>query len=124
MRRKRRDKQFLSLDGKQTMIQQTVSRLLPLAPARQFSVITNEDLLRENSRQLPKMGKAQIIADPVGRNTAPSIGLAAFILMRNDPDAVIGMFPSDHVIGDEKPYREVLKRGIAIAASGENIVCS
>src|SRR5437879_7920470 len=122
MRRKRRDKQFLSLDGEQTMIQQTVSRLLPLALARQFWVVTNEDLRREISRQLPKLGKAQIIAEPVGRNTAPAIGLAAFILMRNDPDAVIGMFPSDHVIGDEKQYREVLKRGIAIAASGENIV--
>src|SRR2546427_10034137 len=120
--RKRRAKQLLALDGKQTMIQQTVSRLLPLAPARQFSVITNEDLLREISRQLPKLGKAQIIAEPVGRNTAPAIGLAAFILMRNDTDAVIGMFPSDHVIGDEKRYREVLKRGVAIAASGENIV--
>ena len=120
--RKRRAKQLLALDGKQTMIQQTVSRLLPLAPGSRFCVITNEDLRREISRQLPKFGKAQIIAEPVGRNTAPAIGLAAFILIRNDPDAVIGMFPSDHVIGDEKRYREVLKRGIAIAASGENIV--
>src|SRR6266568_1015680 len=120
--RKRRAKQLLALDGKQTMIQQTVSRLLPLAPARQFSVITNEDLLREISRQLPKLGRAQIIAEPVGRNTAPAIGLAAFILLRNDPEAVIGMFPSDHVIGDEKRYRQVLERGIEIAAAGENIV--
>jgi mannose-1-phosphate guanylyltransferase len=120
--RKRRAKQLLALDGKQTMIQQTVSRLLPLASGSRFWVITNEDLRREISRQLPKLGKAHIIAEPVGRNTAPAIGLAAFILLRNDPDAVIGMFPSDHVIGDEKQYREVLKRGIAIAASGENIV--
>jgi mannose-1-phosphate guanylyltransferase len=120
--RKRRAKQLLALDGEQTMIQQTVSRLLPLAPGSRFWVITNEDLRREISRQLPKFGKAQIIAEPVGRNTAPAIGLAAFILIRNDPDAVIGMFPSDHVIGDEKRYREVLKRGIAIAALGENIV--
>lgn len=120
--RKRRAKQLLALDGKQTMIQQTVSRLLPIAPTRQFWVITNEDLRREVSRQLPKLDKPQIIAEPVGRNTAPAIGLAAFILIRNDPDAVIGMFPSDHVIGDEKGYREVLKRAIAIAALGENIV--
>jgi mannose-1-phosphate guanylyltransferase len=119
--RKRRAKQLLALDGKQTMIQQTVSRLLPLAAANRFWIITNEDLRREISRQLPKLGKG-LIAEPVGRNTAPAIGLAAFILIRSDPDAVIGMFPSDHVIGDEKRYREVLKRGIAIAASGENIV--
>ena len=120
--RKRRAKQLLALDGKQTMIQQTVSRLLPLASGSRFWVITNEDLRREVSRQIPKVSKTQIIAEPVGRNTAPAIGLAAFILMRNHPDAVIGLFPSDHVIGDEKRYREVLERGIAIAASGENIV--
>ena len=58
----------------------------------------------------------------MGRNTAPAIGLAAFILLNTDPDAVLGLFPSDHVIGDEKRYRDVLKKGIEIAAAGENIV--
>jgi mannose-1-phosphate guanylyltransferase len=120
--RKRRAKQLLALDGKQTMIQQTVSRLLPLAPAKRFWVITNEDSQREIARQIPRLRKPQIVAEPVGRNTAPAIGLAAFILLRSDPEAVIGLFPSDHVIGDEKRYREVLEKGIAIAAAGENIV--
>ena len=104
------------------MIQQTVARLLPLAPASRFWVVTNQDLKTEISRQLPKLKKPQIIAEPVGRNTAPAIGLAAFLLLRHDPNAVIGMFPSDHVIGDEARYRDVLRRGIEIAASGENIV--
>ena len=58
----------------------------------------------------------------MGRNTAPAIGLAAFLLLREDPSAVIGLFPSDHVIGDEKRYRETLERGIELAASGPNIV--
>jgi mannose-1-phosphate guanylyltransferase len=120
--RKHRAKQLLALDGKQTMIQQTVSRLLPLAPAKSFWIITNEDSQRELSRQTPRLSKQQIIAEPVGRNTAPAIGLAAFILMQSDPDAVIGMFPSDHVIGDEKSYRRILQEGIKIAAAGENIV--
>jgi mannose-1-phosphate guanylyltransferase len=120
--RKRRAKQLLALDGKQTMIQQTVSRLLPLAPAKRFWIITNEDSRREIARQIPRLNKPQIIAEPVGRNTAPAIGLAAFILLRSHPDAVIGMFPSDHVIGDEKRYRQVLEKGIDIAAAGENIV--
>jgi mannose-1-phosphate guanylyltransferase len=120
--RKRRAKQLLALDGKQTMIQQTVSRLLPLAPAKRFWIITNEDSRREIARQIPRLDKNQIIAEPIGRNTAPAIGLAAFILLRSDPNAVIGMFPSDHVIGDEKRYREVLKTGIEVAAAGENIV--
>jgi mannose-1-phosphate guanylyltransferase len=120
--RKRRAKQLLALDGKQTMIQQTVSRLLPLAPAKRIWVITNQELQREVARQLPRFDKRQIIAEPAGRNTAPAIGLAAFILLRSKPNAVIGMFPSDHVVGNEKSYREVLEKGIELAASGENIV--
>jgi len=120
--RKKRAKQLLALDGKQTMIQQTVSRLLPLAPAKKFWIITNDDLRPAVAQQLPKLPKAQILAEPVGRNTAPAIGLAAFLLLRENPEAVIGMFPSDHVIADEKRYRETLERAIEVAAAGPNIV--
>jgi len=120
--RKKRAKQLLALDGKQTMIQQTVARLLPLAPPSRFWIITNDDLRLAISKQLPALPKAQVLAEPVGRNTAPAIGLASFLLLREDPDAVIGMFPSDHVIADEKRYRETLQRGSEIAAAGENIV--
>ena len=120
--RKKRAKQLLALDGKQTMIQQTVQRLLPLAPAKKFWIITNADLRLAITKQLPKLPKDQVLAEPVGRNTAPAIGLAAFLLLRKDPRAVIGMFPSDHVIADELQYRETLERGIEIAAAGANIV--
>ena len=120
--RKKRAKQLLALDGKQTMIQQTVARLLALAPAKKFWVVTNQDLQPLIVKQLPKLLKAQVLAEPVGRNTAPAIGLAAFLLLRLDPEAVIGLFPSDHVIGDEKRYHETLRRGIEIAAAGANIV--
>jgi len=120
--RQRRAKQLLALDGKQTMLQQTVARLLPLASAARFWIITNEHLRREVLRQVPRVNPKQILAEPAARNTAPAIGLAAYILMNTDPDAVIGLFPSDHVIGDERRYREVLKKGIEIAAAGENIV--
>src|ERR1700751_5867057 len=108
--RKKRAKQLLALDGKQTMIQQTVERLLPLASAKKFWVITNDDLRPAIIRQLPKIPKPQVVAEPVGRNTAPAIGLAAFLLLRENPEAVIGMFPSDHVIADEKRYRETIER--------------
>jgi mannose-1-phosphate guanylyltransferase len=120
--RKKRAKQLLALDGKQTMIQQTVARLLPMAAGNQFWVITNDDLRSEIVRQLRKVRSQQIVAEPVGRNTAPAIGLAAFILQERDPDAVLGLFPSDHVIADETRFREVLEEGIGIASSGENIV--
>jgi mannose-1-phosphate guanylyltransferase len=120
--RKRRAKQLLALDGKRTMIQQTVARLLPLAPARRFWIITNDDLRPAILKQLAKLPRTQVLAEPAGRNTAPAIGLAAFLLLRENPDAVIGLFPSDHVIVDEVRYRETLARGIEIAAAGANIV--
>ncbi len=120
--RKKRAKQLLALDGKQTMIQQAVARLLPLASAKNFWIITNEDLQAAITKQLPKLPKAQVLAEPAGRNTAPAIGLAAFLLLRENSEAVLGLFPSDHVIGDEKRYRETLQRGIEIAAAGPNIV--
>ena len=120
--RKRRAKQLLALDGKQTMIQQTVARLLPLASAQRFWVIANDDLRAAIARQLPKLNSKQILAEPVGRNTAPAIGLAAFLLQRLDPEAVLGLFPSDHVIVNPDEYHATLTRGIEIAAAGENIV--
>jgi mannose-1-phosphate guanylyltransferase len=120
--RKRLAKQLLALDGKRTMIQQTVARLLPLAPARRFWMITNDDLRPAIMRQLRNFPRQQIVPEPVGRNTAPAIGLAAFLLLRRDPDAVLGLFPSDHVIADPDEFRAALDKGIAIAAAGENIV--
>jgi mannose-1-phosphate guanylyltransferase len=120
--RRRRAKQLLALDGKQTMIQQTVARLTPMAAPSRFWIITNDDLRSAIARQLPKLPAKQIIAEPTGRNTAPAIGLAAFLLLRHDPDAVLGLFPSDHVIADTAEYRATLNRSIEIAAAGENIV--
>ena len=62
--RKKRAKQLLALDGKQTMIQQTVARLLPLAPAKKFWIITNEDLQSAIAKQVPRVPKGQILAEP------------------------------------------------------------
>lgn len=120
--RRRRAKQVLALDGAQTMLQQTVERLLPLGSARDFWVITNEHLSEEIRRQLPAVPAKQIVVEPEPRNTAPAIGLAAFLLERLDPDAIIGMFPSDHVIANEKNFRKVLQRAMEIAAKPGNMV--
>ncbi len=120
--RKRMAKQLLPLNSKKSMIQETVERLQPLAKNKQFWVITNDDLRTPIQRQLKKLEKKQIVAEPIGRNTAPAIGLAAFLLARLDPTAVIGLFPSDHVILDEKRFRDDIRRGAEIAAAGANIV--
>jgi mannose-1-phosphate guanylyltransferase len=120
--RKRRAKQLLVLDGKHTMIQQTVARLAPIVAPSRFWIITNGDLRPAILGQLKKLPEKQVIAEPAARNTAPAIGLAAFLLLRHDPDAVLGLFPSDHVIADQTQYRATLTRGIEIAAAAENIV--
>jgi len=120
--RKRRAKQLLALDGKQTMIQQTVARLLPLAPVKSLWAITNDDLRPAILRQLPKLSSRHVVAEPAGRNTAPAMGLAAFLLLRHDPEAVLGLFPSDHVIAEADKFHATLRKGIEIAAAGENIV--
>ncbi|HET9741460.1 MAG TPA: mannose-1-phosphate guanylyltransferase [Terriglobales bacterium] len=120
--RRKMAKQVLNLDGDQSMIQQTVARLLPLTGEDKFWVITNQHVFDVISGQLKKIPKKQIVSEPVARNTAPAIGLAAFLLLRQDPDAVIGMFPADHTIRDEKLFRRVLSEGVELAASAENIV--
>ena len=120
--RRRMAKQLLPLNSSKSMIQETVARLRPMAKPRQFWVITNNDLHDAIAYQLKGLEKQQIIAEPVGRNTAPAIGLAAFLLRRIDPQAVIGLFPSDHVITDEVRFREDIRLAAEIAAGGENIV--
>ncbi|HET8890539.1 MAG TPA: mannose-1-phosphate guanylyltransferase [Candidatus Angelobacter sp.] len=120
--RRRQAKQILALDGKQTMIQKTMERLLPLGTEKDFWVITNEFLAGEIQRQLPGIPPRQVVVEPDARNTAPAIGLAAFLLERIAPDAIIGMFPADHVIADEKRFRKVLQRAIEIAGRENHIV--
>ncbi len=120
--RKAMAKQVLVLEGTESMIQKTVARLTPVAQEERFWVITNDEVSPVIRKQLKQLEKDQIIAEPAARNTAPAIGLAAFILVKQDPQAVVGMFPADHVIGDEKAFRAQLEQGLEVAAAGENIV--
>ena len=120
--RKRLAKQVLALDGDSTMIQQTVARLAPLTREKDLWIITNHDLQPVIASQLPELRRDQILAEPAARNTAPAIGLAAFLIERANPNAIIGMFPSDHVIGNERRFRKDLEKALKIASAGENIV--
>jgi mannose-1-phosphate guanylyltransferase len=120
--RKARAKQVLALDGERTMIQQTVERLAPLGDAADIWVITNsllDDLIVE---QLPDVPREHILSEPAARNTAPACALAAFLLEKTEPETVIGIFPSDHVVKNKARFAEVVRAGVALAASGDKIV--
>src|SRR5215470_16343991 len=117
--RRARAKQVLRLFGERSLIQQTVDRLRPVLPPERIWVMTNPHLRAEIVRQLPEVPKEQILAEPAQRNTAPAIGLAAHILQSIDPDAVMGVFPSDHVIANSREYVRLLKPAFQAAREGK-----
>jgi mannose-1-phosphate guanylyltransferase len=116
--RRARAKQVLSFFGERSLIQQTVDRLAPVLPPERIWVLTNDHLRDEIVRQLPDVPKRQIIAEPAQRNTAPAIGLAAHILQQIDPKAVLGVFPSDHIIQLTAPYLRLVKSAFKSAEQG------
>lgn len=121
--RKSRAKQVLALSGgTETMIQETVARLLPLAPADDFLVITNGLLLETIRQQLPGIPHDRILCEPMARNTAPACALAAMIVEKTAPETILGVFPSDHVVTDNARFQQVIHAAMQIAAAGENIV--
>jgi mannose-1-phosphate guanylyltransferase len=120
--RKRNAKQVLRFFGERTLIQQTVDRLEPLIPPENIWVITNELLQSEIRNQLPEVPKRQVIAEPAQRNTAPCIGLAGQILLGEDPDAVLGVFPADHLILKEARFRNFLKSAFRAGEDGQVVV--
>lgn len=116
-------KQFLSLtdDGK-TMIQKTVERILPTVDLEDIYIATNrryKELVRE---QLPSLPEQNILCEPVGRNTAPCIGLGAVHISKKYEDAVMFVLPSDHLITHPQIFRRALSEAAAVAEQGENLV--
>jgi mannose-1-phosphate guanylyltransferase len=120
--RKRSAKQVLRFFGEQTLIQQTVDRLKGVIPPENLWVITNEFLQAEIRKQLPEVPKEQIIAEPCQRNTAPCIALAAQILTEVDPEAVMGVFPADHLILKAARFRSFVKSAFRAAERGGAVV--
>jgi mannose-1-phosphate guanylyltransferase len=113
-------KQLISIAGGATMLQRTVERVLPLKPKR-LLVVTNSMQVEESRRQLSGYAgqvPIDLIAEPVGRNTAPAIGLAATIIAAKDPAGMMVVLPADHYIRNEDRLRERLTAAVATARSG------
>jgi len=108
-----RPKQLLRLVGQQTMLRETFERLTGLVPPERVLAATSRDLAPAVAAELPELPAGSILAEPCKRNTAPCIGLAAFELLRRDPDAVMAVLPADHVISPADGFR----RAVALADS-------
>ncbi|HTU91389.1 MAG TPA: mannose-1-phosphate guanylyltransferase [Gemmataceae bacterium] len=110
--RQQRPKQFLTLGGERTLLQQARDRIEGLLPAERTWVITGQAYQAETGRQLPELSLDRIVGEPCGRDTAPCIGLGAALIARHDPSAVMLVTPADHVI---EPVRE-FERAAHVAA--------
>lgn len=120
--RRHRPKQCLAILGDRTLVQETVARLSPLVETERIWVVTAADHHEAIREQLPQVPAEQILVEPVGRNTAPAIGLAAHRIAAADPEATMLVLPADHFVHDGRAFRDVLARAAAVAASGEVLV--
>jgi len=120
--REKMPKQLLTLLGKKSFLQEAVERVLPLVPAKNIFIITNEAQLPEVKKQLPKIPKANLIAEPVGRDTCAAVTLGAALVGARSTTGVMAVLPADHVIPDAKKFQQILGDAFDLAARGQAIV--
>lgn len=109
-------KQLLKLVGERTMLQATVDRLGELISPARTLIVTNARLVDAIREQLPELPAAAILGEPCKRDTAPCIGLAAMHLARTDPDAILAVMPSDHVISPNDAFQDAIAGAARLVA--------
>lgn len=119
---KKYPKQFLNLFGDGTMIQNTANRIKDIIPQERILVVTNDDYVDIVKQQLPKVPQDNIVGEPVAKNTAPCVAIAAEMLLKNDPDAVMVVLPADHHITNPDEFNNILAAAIEKAKSGNDLV--
>ncbi len=120
--REKTPKQLVSIIGKKSFLQEAVDRVLPLVPIKNIIIITNAVQAPEVRRQLPKLPKQNVIAEPIGRDTCAAVALGAAIVGQRSINAVMAVLPADHVIPEEKKFQQVLADSFDLAARGQVIV--
>src|SRR5690242_4919972 len=109
-----RPKQLLDLTGGRTMIQATVDRLGDLVAAERTWIITNRSLMEAIAEQLPQIERQRIVGEPCKRDTAPAIGLAAVLLLSEDPDATMVVMPADHLIQPSEAFQAAIQQAASL----------
>ncbi|MGH9378029.1 MAG: mannose-1-phosphate guanylyltransferase [Terriglobia bacterium] len=121
--RRSRPKQLLKLFGEESLLAQTLERLHGLVPPDRTYVFTNGTIRDAVRRELPRVPRSQIIAEPASRNTAPAIGLAAYEILRRDPHGVMVILPSDHIITKPNLFQQAVSAGYQTALEeGRSVV--
>jgi len=120
--REKSPKHLLQIIGKGTMLQGTVKRLEPLVHPADIFVVTNRVQKGAVMKQLPHLREDNVIVEPVGRNTAPCIGLAALHVRRRDPDAVMVVLPADHIIRDEEEFQRALALAVETVRTSPSLL--
>lgn len=120
--RERTPKQLLEILGKGTMIQNSVRRLEGLIDQHDVFVVTNRTQRNLIMKQLPSLPEENILIEPVGRNTAPCIALAALHVRRQDPSGVMVVLPSDHIIQDKTEFHRILGLAADVARDSQGLV--
>jgi len=116
-------KQFLYILGKRSMIQQTVDRVLQLAEYRDIYIVTNESQIGLVKQHLPELPEENIIAEPMGRNTAACIGLSAVLLQdKYEKDETMLVLPADHYIGKPERFRETIAQADAFVIEHKKLL--
>jgi mannose-1-phosphate guanylyltransferase len=114
--RTRTPKQLLNIVGKDTMLQQTIARLRPLIPAERIWTVTNLEQAAAVRKQVPAAARKRVVTEPLGRNTAVAIGLAAIHVRHTEGgDALMAVLPADHYIELDKKYREIVNAALEVA---------
>src|SRR6266700_1082547 len=120
--REKTPKQLLPLLGGRSFLQQAVDRVVPLAPIKNVLIITNETQVHEVRKQLPKLPKENVIAEPVGRDTCAAVTLGAALVGARSTTGVMAVLPADHVIPEDKKFQQVLGDAFDLASRGQAIV--
>src|SRR6266704_5947490 len=120
--REKTPKQLITLLGARSFLQEAVDRVLPLVPLKNILVITNETQVPEVRKQLPKLPKENLIAEPVGRDTTAAVTLGAALVGARSTTGVMAVLPADHVIDDEKKFQQLLFDGFDLAGRGQAII--
>lgn len=118
--RQLRPKQLLKLSGDRSMLQSTVDRLAGFCDPEQLLILTNKILVDPIAQQLPDVPRDCIIGEPAKRDTAPCVALAAALIMAKDPEAIMVVMPSDHVISPDNVFQDAMSCAAALVEEDES----